>query len=232
MLRKIITTSIICLTILVACNNTSLAATSTLITNAVILNGTGGEAFFGAVRIDGDRIIEIGDIEPIKGEIIVDAGGLVLAPGLVDSHSHHDSGMDDSDVRTFMQWEFTNLCSHGMHNGDHPRGSGAFPRFLKHYVRDLGVMELPVAIYKMTALSAASIGVSDRGLIRAGYFADLDLFDPATIEDRAAMEDSTRLSVGVKSVWVNGVLAFDNGEPTMEYPGRKVSRPLPVVSQE
>lgn len=133
-------------------------------------------------------------------------------------------GMDDSDVSTFMQWEFTNLCSDGMHNGDHPRGHGAFPRFLKHYVRELGVMELPEAINKMTALSAASIGVSDRGQIRTGYFADLVLFDPAAIEDRATMKDSSPLSVGVKSVWVNGVLAFDNGEPMMEYPGRIVSR--------
>lgn len=133
-------------------------------------------------------------------------------------------GMDTSDVSTFMQWEFTNLCSDGMYNDDHPRGHGAFPRFLKHYVRDLGVMELSEAIYKMTALSAASIGVSDRGQIRAGYFADLVLFDPALIEDKATMTDSTALSVGVKSVWVNGVLAFDEGKPTMEYPGRLVSQ--------
>ena len=133
-------------------------------------------------------------------------------------------GMDDSDVSTFMQWEFTNLCSDGMHNGDHPRGHGAFPRFLRHYVRDLGVMELPKAISKMTALSAASIGVSDRGRIQTGYYADLVLFDPAAIEDRATMKDSSPLSVGIKSVWVNGVLAFDDGEPTMVYPGRIVSR--------
>ena len=513
MLRKLITTVLFCITFLVACGDTTPAVTSTLISNAVILDGSGSEAIRGAVRIDGERIVEIGEIEALEGETVIDAGGLVLAPGFIDTHNHHDSsmsdhrhmpgalsqgittvvrgadgfsdiadefsfvalnafnetfaaaptavnvasysphnsirlhvmgddskreatpgevaamaklvaadmaagaiglatgleyepgmyssteelvqlarvsalsggrymshlrdedeffmeaideiirigreaflpvkishikmadrelfgtaqsvidvlnlartqgvdvsadiypyehwasdlfvlfpsrdlinwesveyafahtgapedilitqflpdprfegltlaeiaqqsekdpvtllldmaqagakyidetghegtwiivkGMDDSDVSTFMQWEFTNLCSDGMHNGDHPRGHGAFPRFLKHYVRELGVMELPEAIHKMTALSAGSIGVDDRGQIRAGYYADLVLFDPAAIEDRATMKDSSPLSVGVKSVWVNGALAFDNGEPTMEYPGHIVSR--------
>lgn len=513
MLQKPITTLIICITSLVACGGSSPAATTTLISNAVIHDGSGSEEFIGSVRIDGDRIVEIGNIEPLAGEMTIDAGGFVLAPGFIDTHSHHDSGMenhrhmpgalsqgittivrgadgfsdvadefrfdsldafnatfaaaptsvniasysphnsirhyvmgddskreatpeevaamaklvaadmaagaiglatgleyepgmysstgelvqlariaaasngrymshlrdedeffmeaideiirigkeavlpvkishikmadrelfgtaqsvidvldrartqgvdvsadiypyehwasdlsvlfpsrdridaeaaeyafahtgapedilitrflpdprlegltlaeiaqqsekdpvtlllemakagatyidetgregtwiivkgmDDSDVSTFMRWKFTNLCSDGLHNGDHPRGHGAFPRFLRHYVRDLGVMELPEAIHKMTARSAASIGVSDRGQIRTGFYADLVLFDPSAIEDRATMKDSSPLSVGIRSVWVNGVLAFDNGEPTMEYPGRIISR--------
>jgi len=132
--------------------------------------------------------------------------------------------MDESDIAELMQWEFTNFCSDGSHGGGHPRGYGAFPRVLGRYVRELGVLSLPEAIYKMTALSAASMGISERGSIKAGYYADLVLFDPAVIEDRSTMQDPTALSVGIRSVWVNGVLAFDDDEPLMVYPGRIVSR--------
>ena len=133
-------------------------------------------------------------------------------------------GMDEGDVAGLMLWEHTNICSDGSHGGGHPRGYGAFPRVLGRYVRTLGVLPLPEAIHKMTALAAQSIGVSDRGRIRTGYFADLVLFDPETIDDRSTMQDPTALSVGIEKVWVNGVLAFDNGEPTMRYPGRIVPR--------
>ena len=133
-------------------------------------------------------------------------------------------GMDEGDVAGLMLWEHTNICSDGSHGGGHPRGYGAFPRVLGRYVRTLGVLPLPEAIHKMTALAAQSIGVSDRGRIRTGYIADLVLFDPETIGDRSTMQDPAALSVGVEKVWVNGVLAFDNAAPTMRYPGRIVSR--------
>ena len=76
----------------------------------------------------------------------------------------------------------------------------------------------------MTGLSAAAMGIANRGRIETGFYADLVLFDPKVIEDRATMQNSTALSVGIHKVWVNGVLAFDNGAPTMRYPGRIVSR--------
>jgi N-acyl-D-amino-acid deacylase len=133
-------------------------------------------------------------------------------------------GMNENDVAALMQWEFTNICSDGGHGGGHPRGYGAFPRVLGRYVREMEVLSLQEAIYKMTALSAASMGMEKRGRIRTGYYADLVLFDPDTIEDKATMQDSTALSVGIEKVWVNGVLAFDDGEPTMVYPGRIVAR--------
>jgi N-acyl-D-amino-acid deacylase len=133
-------------------------------------------------------------------------------------------GMDEGDVAGLMLWEHTNICSDGSHGGGHPRGYGAFPRVLGRYVRTLGVLPLSEAIHKMTALAAQSIGVSDRGRIRTGYFADLVLFDPETIGDRSTMQDPTALSVGIEKVWVNGALAFENGEPTMRFPGRIVSR--------
>lgn len=133
-------------------------------------------------------------------------------------------GMNESDVAQLMLWDYTNICSDGGHGGGHPRGYGAFPRVLGRYVRDLKVLSLGQAIHKMTGLPAASMGMEKRGLIRAGNYADLVLFDADVIADRATMQDSTAPSVGVQSVWVNGVLAFDNGEPTMQYPGRIVVR--------
>jgi N-acyl-D-amino-acid deacylase len=133
-------------------------------------------------------------------------------------------GMNESDVAQLMLWDYTNICSDGGHGGGHPRGYGAFPRVLSRYVRDLKVLSLGEAIHKMTGLAAASMGMEKRGLIRAGNYADLVLFDADVIADRATMQDSTAQSVGVQSVWVNGVLAFDNGEPTMQYPGRIVVR--------
>ena len=513
MLRKPITVILFCAAVLVACGESTPVVTSTLITNAMIHNGSGSEPFHGAVRIDGDRIVEIGDFEPLQGELVVDAGGLVLAPGFIDTHSHHDSamaeyrhmpgvlsqgvttivrgvdgssdtedesrhmpqaefnltfarspaavnvasysahnsirqevmgddnrrpatqeeidamsalvradmengaiglatgleyepgifseteevvelakvaskfggrymshvrdeddlqmdafdevirigreallpvhishikladreywgttaavieklnnarnqgveisadiypyerwasnlavlfpardysdrsvaeftfehtaapediilshyapnpdfdglsvadiakiterdlpstllelakaaddyrqetgrsgasiiakGMNEDDVAALMQWEYTNICSDGSHGVGHPRGYGAFPRVLGRYVRDRGALSLPEAIYKMTTLAAQSIGITDRGRIRTGYYADLVLFDPDVIADRATMQDSTALSVGIEKVWVNGVLAFENDEPTLVYPGRIVAR--------
>jgi N-acyl-D-amino-acid deacylase len=133
-------------------------------------------------------------------------------------------GMDEGDVAALMLWEHANICSDGGHGGGHPRGYGAFPRVLGRFVRKLGVLAIEDAIYKMTVLPAATMGFEKRGHIQSGYYADLVLFNPDTIEDKSTMLDPTALSVGIEKVWVNGTLAFENGEPTMVYPGRIVAR--------
>lgn len=133
-------------------------------------------------------------------------------------------GMSESDIAVFMQWPHANICSDGWHGG-HPRGYGTFPRVLGHYVRKLGVIGLPEAIHKMTGLTASTVGIRDRGTIKVGNYADIVLFDPDTIIDNATMDNPTAVSTGVKSVWVNGALVFDNGEPTHVYAGQIVSRP-------
>jgi N-acyl-D-amino-acid deacylase len=133
-------------------------------------------------------------------------------------------GMNETDVAALMQWEHTNICTDGRHGGGHPRGYGAFPRVLGRYVRQMDVLPLAEAIRKMTALPAHSMGFTKRGRIRTGNFADLVLFDPESIEDRSTMQDPEAVSVGIEKVWVNGVLAFENGKPTMRYPGRIISR--------
>ena len=133
-------------------------------------------------------------------------------------------GMDESDVVALMRWEFTNFCSDGSHGGGHPRGYGAFPRVLGHYVRELKVLSWPEAIYKMTGRSADAMGFRDRGQLKAGNYADLVLFTYDTITDNATMDNSTAVSTGVHSVWVNGVLAFENGTPTKRFSGRVITR--------
>jgi N-acyl-D-amino-acid deacylase len=77
----------------------------------------------------------------------------------------------------------------------------------------------------MTGLSAHNVGIADRGEIRPGAFADLVLFDPATVADRSTFEDPKALSVGIAKVWVNGVPVWQDGKATGEFPGRAIRRP-------
>ena len=133
-------------------------------------------------------------------------------------------GMIEDDVIRFMQWEFTNLCSDGGHGGGHPRGFGSFPRFLNRYVNDRTGITPEAAIRKMSGLSAVNVGIEGRGLIEAGYFADLVLYDPETVADRATFEQPEEISTGILSVWVNGQVVFRDGETTGVFPGRIVMR--------
>ena len=137
-------------------------------------------------------------------------------------------GMDERDIATIMRWEHTNICSDGALEGAHPRGFGSFPRVLGRYVREQKVVSLADAIRKMTALSAAHVGLSDRGRIQPGYAADLTLFDPVTVIDRATIADPHALSVGIKTVWVNGEIVFQDGKTTGRHPGRALRRQLQI----
>ncbi|MCH8116688.1 MAG: D-aminoacylase [Proteobacteria bacterium] len=132
-------------------------------------------------------------------------------------------GMDEADVIQLMQWRYTNICSDGSHASGHPRGHGSFPRVLGRFVRELGIFSLEEAIFKMTGRTADAMGIRNRGRIEPGTYADLVLFDPETIADRATMSDPTAISVGVNKVWVNGVLAFVDGKTTKRIAGRVVT---------
>ncbi len=96
----------------------------------------------------------------------------------------------------------------------HPRAFGSMPRFLGHYVRDQHLLPLEQAIRKITSLPAQRERLRDRGLLKEGYFADITIFDPATIQDKATYDHSTELSQGVKYVLVNGQLEYDDGHLT------------------
>ncbi|HEX2597563.1 MAG TPA: D-aminoacylase, partial [Terriglobales bacterium] len=104
----------------------------------------------------------------------------------------------------------------------HPRAFGSMPRFLGYYSRDLHLLPLEQAIRKITSLPAQRERLRGRGLLKAGYFADITVFDPANIRDRATYENSTALSEGIKYVFVNGQLEYGDGRLT----GVKAGRPL------
>jgi N-acyl-D-amino-acid deacylase len=129
------------------------------------------------------------------------------------------TSMVESDVERIMKWEHTNFCTDGELDGRHPRGFGSYPRILGHYVRTRKAMSLEEAIRRATSLAASHTGLVDRGFIRPGAFADLVLFDPATVTDRATPQEPQAVSVGIARVWVNGVEVFAGGKTTGARPG-------------
>ena len=121
--------------------------------------------------------------------------------------------MSEKDVARLLAWQHTNICSDGESLG-HPRGYGTFPRVLGHYVREQKVLTLEQAVHKMTGLPARYLGITDRGIITPGAHADLVLFDPATVLDRATLQNSDALSLGIERVWVNGRLVYQERRST------------------
>jgi N-acyl-D-amino-acid deacylase len=107
----------------------------------------------------------------------------------------------------------------------HPRAYGNFARFLGHYVRDQKVAPLSDAIRRLTSLPAENLGLRDRGRLASGMAADVILFDPATIADRATFEKPMQYATGVRDVFVNGVQVLRNGEHTGATPGRSLKGP-------
>ncbi len=107
----------------------------------------------------------------------------------------------------------------------HPRAYGNFARVLGKYVRDEKLLTLEEAVRKLTSLPATNLGLDHRGLLREGYFADLVLFDPKTVADRATYEKPHQYAVGVKHVFVNGVQVLKDGEHTGAKPGRALWGP-------
>jgi N-acyl-D-amino-acid deacylase len=135
--------------------------------------------------------------------------------------------MSEDDVRTVMRHPSTMIGSDGiptLEGRPHPRLYGSFARVLGHYARDLGVLSLADAVWRMTGLPARTFGLRDRGLIEAGRFADLVLFDPATVIDVGTYEDPKRPPAGIKLVMVNGQVVAADGQPTAARPGKALRR--------
>ncbi len=107
----------------------------------------------------------------------------------------------------------------------HPRAYGNFARLLGRYVREERLLSLPEAVRKLTALPASNLRIADRGQLKPGFFADLAIFDPKRIADRATYEDSHLYAVGMRHVLVNGVPVLKDGEHTGATPGRFVHGP-------
>ncbi len=134
------------------------------------------------------------------------------------------TSMSEGDVARLMTWEHANICSDGNLDGAHPRGFGAFTRVLGKYVREDKVVPLEEAIRKMTSLSAAHVGIKRRGTIAAGQYADLVLFDPATVIDRATPAEPHLVSTGISRVWVNGRTVWAGGKTVASRAGRVIRR--------
>ena len=115
----------------------------------------------------------------------------------------------------------------------HPRSYGTHARLLGAFVRDLGLLSLPAAVHKTTGASAAALGLVDRGLVREGSWADITVFDPARIIDRATYDDPHQYAVGVSTVLVNGEVVVDGGDHTGALPGRVLRRAprTPIVDR-
>jgi N-acyl-D-amino-acid deacylase len=135
--------------------------------------------------------------------------------------------MDEGDVRTVMRHPTTMIGSDGiptLEGRPHPRLYGTFARVLGRYARELGLFPLEEAVHRMTGLPARKFGLAERGVVRAGAFADLVLFDPARILDAGTYEDPHRPPHGIAHVFVNGAEVVRGGAHTGARPGRALRR--------
>lgn len=171
---------------------------------------------------EGRNIQEIADDEGCPGREMADR--IVEAEGrncliVIDS-------MSEDDVREMIVHPAVMTGSDGVVGGSrpHPRLHHTYPRVLGHYSRDEGLLELADAIHRMTGMCADRFGFVDRGAIRPGAFADLVLFDPATIIDTGTYLDPTTVPEGIHGVWVNGERVVADGAVTGNRPGRVVRR--------
>jgi N-acyl-D-aspartate/D-glutamate deacylase len=120
--------------------------------------------------------------------------------------------MQDSDIENFMRQDWVMTGSDGSEG--HPRKYGTFPRKLGLYVREKKTITLPVAIHASSGLTAQTLHLANRGLLQAGYYADVIAFDPATVADQSTYEHPNLVATGVKYVIVNGKIAVDGGKYT------------------
>ena len=132
--------------------------------------------------------------------------------------------MSKADVEAFIAWPHSNISTDGTSFPGHPRGYGTFPRAIRWMVREDHQLELEEMVRKMTSLSAAHVGLADRGEIRVGAPADLVLFSESNITDSADQNNPTAFAEGIYGVWVNGVRVWDNGESTGAHPGAFLKR--------
>jgi len=142
--------------------------------------------------------------------------------------------MSEEDMRAAMRSPFVSFCTDsGSRATDgplagsksHPRGWGSYPRILGRYVRDEKLLTLETAIHKMTGVPATRVGLKDRGLLRVGMFADITVFDPKTVIDRATFESPNQFPVGIEYVLVNGQVSVDKGERTSALAGQVIRGP-------
>ncbi len=188
----------------------------------------------GNKKYEGKSIAEIAKMSGRKPadvvfDLLVDEQGSVPAVYFL---------MSEDDVRQAMRRPWLSIGSDGsavrpdgiLGSGKpHPRWYGTFPRVLGKYVREEHVLTLPEAVRKMTSLNAEKLGIGDRGLLRAGRKADITIFDPDRVADRATFEDPHQYPVGIEYVIVNGTLVIEKGEHLGAKPGRILRKNKPTA---
>ncbi len=161
-------------------------------------------------------------ISHLTVRLLRDAGGSVGMIGF---------GMSEENTERILAHPLGMVCSDGgayapygalSGSSPHPRGYGSFPRLLGHYVRDRKSMALEVAVHKISGLPARKLGLEDRGVLRVGAVADVVVFDPGSVADRATFEDPHQYPVGISHVVVGGVHTIRDGEQTGRMGGRGV----------
>ena len=176
---------------------------------------------------------------PLQGKTLADVAKIenkdpmdALFDLLIEDHAFTEVvvfGMSEPDVTLALQqpWVAIDNDSSGAspegilgQEHPHPRGYGAFPRILRKYVREEKKLTLEDAIRKFSALPAQRMRLTDRGVLKAGMWADVVVFDPATIRDLATFENPNQLSQGMEYVLVNGVPVIDQGKMTGSLPGK------------
>ena len=142
--------------------------------------------------------------------------------------------MNEQDLRLAMAQPWTSFCTDaGNRAADgplfegkpHPRAYGSFPRVLGRYVRESNLLSMEDAIRKMTSLPANRVGIRDRGVLKPGAYADVVIFDPVTVIDKATFEDPHQYSVGIDHVFVNGQAVWELGKFTGNLPGHVLKGP-------
>jgi N-acyl-D-aspartate/D-glutamate deacylase len=166
-----------------------------------------------------------GDPVDVLFDLLVEEGGSV--PTVFFHHS-------EPDMQLVLKQPWTSIGSDGSavnpegptgRSHPHPRYYGTFPRVLGRYVRELHVLTLPEAVRKMTSMNADKIGIKDRGRLREGLWADITIFDPARVIDRATFENPHQFPVGIEYVVVNGALTLEHERHTGALAGKVIYGP-------
>lgn len=165
---------------------------------------------------NGKRLAEVAKV---TGMSPIDAAITIVVAGDASVASFN---MNEADIDRFMAQSFVVTGSDG--SAGHPRKYGTFPKKIRRYALDRGVISLTRAIEASSGQTAGIVGLVDRGVLAAGKFADVVVFDSTTIADRSTYEAPAALAVGVRFVVVNGRLAVDQGRPTGVMAGRALAR--------
>lgn len=194
-----------------------------------------GRVMIASVETDANRHLEgmrLSDAAALRGQEPVDA----LFDILIEEHIRPQAiyfTMSEDNLRVLLKQPWMMVGSDSTARGmsgitrqgkPHPRGFGSFPRVLRKYVREEGILTLPEAVSKMSAMPADRLGLAGRGYIKEGLFADIVVFDPATVSDTATFEEPYCFPTGIIHVVVNGALAVEGGVQTSARTGRVLKK--------